>query len=83
MVGVVVSHKMNKTVIIGVDRRIQHAKYKKHITRTHRFKAHDEKNECQVGDKVVVQESCPISKDKHWRVSEILEKATGIEVAEA
>ncbi len=74
-VGLVVSDKMDKTVVVAVtDKRI-HPVYKKTITRTRRFKAHDETNECGVGDKVRIVETRKLSKDKNWRVAEIVEKA--------
>ena len=74
-VGLVVSDKMDKTVVVAVtDKRI-HPVYKKTITRTRRFKAHDETNECGVGDKVRIVETRKLSKDKNWGVAEIVEKA--------
>ena len=66
--GVVVSNKMKKTVVVAVTHSKLHAKYKKHYKITQRFKAHDENNQYQVGDKVVIQETRPISKEKHWLV---------------
>ena len=74
-VGIVVSDKMDKTVVVQVEDRVQHPLYKKIIKRTVRFKAHDENNECGIGDRVEIMETRPLSKDKHWRVSEIIEKA--------
>ncbi len=73
-VGVVVSNKMDKTVVVAVERLVQHPLYKKYIRKTTKFKAHDEKNEAQVGDKVRIMETRPLSKTKRWRVVEILEK---------
>jgi small subunit ribosomal protein S17 len=73
--GVVVSDKMDKTVVFEVERKTQHPKYKRVIKRTTRFKAHDENNECKIGDKIKVMETRPLSKDKRWRVIEILERA--------
>lgn len=73
--GIVSSDKMDKTVVVTVKERVKHPLYKKIINRTVKIKAHDEKNECQVGDKVLIMETRPISKDKHWRVVEIIEKA--------
>ncbi|OGB64927.1 MAG: 30S ribosomal protein S17 [Caldithrix sp. RBG_13_44_9] len=73
-IGVVVSDKMNKTAVIAVERLVQHPVYKKFIKRTSKFKAHDEKNECKIGDKVRIVETRPLSKTKRWRVVEILEK---------
>ena len=74
-VGKVVSDKMDKTVVVIVEDRVAHKTYKKIIGRTYRLKAHDEKNECGVGDIVRVMETRPLSKDKRWRVVEIVEKA--------
>ena len=74
-VGKVVSDKMDKTVVVIVEDRIAHKTYKKIIGRTYRLKAHDENNECGVGDKVKVMETRPLSHDKRWRVVEIVEKA--------
>ena len=74
-VGKVVSDKMDKTVVVIVEDRVAHKKYKKIIGRTYRLKAHDELNECGVGDIVKVMETRPLSKDKRWRVVEIVEKA--------
>ncbi len=73
--GRVVSDKMNKTVVLAVTRRISHPRYNKTVTRTTRFKAHDEKNECKIGDLVRFIETRPLSKDKRWVVLEILEKS--------
>ena len=74
-VGKVVSDKMDKTVVVVVEDRVAHKTYKKIIGRTYRLKAHDENNECGVGDIVRVMETRPLSKDKRWRVVEIVEKA--------
>ena len=74
-VGKVVSNKMDKTVVVIVEDRVAHKKYKKIIGKTYRLKAHDELNECGVGDIVKVMETRPLSKDKRWRVVEIVEKA--------
>lgn len=73
--GTVVSDKMDKTVVVSVERQFAHPIYKKIMKRSARFKAHDETNDCKVGDKVRIMESRPISKDKRWRVVEILERA--------
>ena len=73
--GVVVSDKMDKTVVVAVKDRVKHPLYKKIINRTVRIKAHDEMNECHVGDRVQIMETRPISKDKRWRVTKIVEKA--------
>ena len=74
-VGKVVSDKMDKTVVVIVEDRVAHKTYKKIIGRTYRLKAHDENNECGIGDRVRVMETRPLSKDKHWRMVEIIEKA--------
>ncbi|MHB8845483.1 MAG: 30S ribosomal protein S17 [Nitrospirota bacterium] len=74
-IGRVVSDKMDKTVVLAVTRRIAHSRYNKVVKRTTKYKAHDEKNECKVGDMVRVIETRPISKDKRWKVLEIVEKA--------
>ena len=73
--GVVVSNKMEKTVVVAVERLVQHSLYSKSVRQTVKFKAHDENNESNVGDKVKIMETRPISKDKRWRVIEIVEKA--------
>ena len=74
-VGKVVSDKMDKTVVVIVEDRVAHKTYKKIIGKTYRLKAHDENNECGVGDIIRVMETRPLSKDKRWRVVEIVEKA--------
>ncbi|WAM32432.1 30S ribosomal protein S17 [Caldicellulosiruptor naganoensis] len=74
-IGVVVSDKMDKTVVVAVETLVQHPLYKKTIKRTTKFKAHDENNECRVGDKVLIMETRPLSKEKRWRVVQILERA--------
>ena len=74
-VGKVVSDKMDKTVVVAIEDRVAHPLYKKIMKRTYKLKAHDENNECGVGDKVLVMETRPLSKDKRWRVVEIIEKA--------
>jgi len=73
--GVVVSDRMQKTVIVSVERTVMHPKYKKYLKRRTRVKAHDEKNQCRVGDRVVIAESRPLSRDKRWRIRKILERA--------
>ena len=73
--GKVVSDKMDKTVVVAIADNVQHPLYKKIVKRTVKLKAHDEKNECRVGDRVLVMETRPLSKDKRWRVVEIIEKA--------
>jgi small subunit ribosomal protein S17 len=74
-VGIVVSDKMDKTVVVAVKDWVKHPLYKKIVNRTIKLKAHDEKNECGIGDKVSVMETRPLSKEKRWRVAEIIEKA--------
>ncbi len=74
-VGVVVSDKMDKTVVVAVQERVKHPLYKKIINRTVKFKAHDENNECGIGDTVLIAETRHLSKDKNWRLVEIVEKA--------
>ena len=74
-VGLVTSDKMDKNVVVSIKDRVQHPLYKKIVNRTVKIKAHDEKNECGVGDKVLIMETRPLSKDKRWRVAEIIEKA--------
>ncbi len=73
--GLVVSNKMDKSVVIEVLRRVQHPKYRKFVKRTSRFMAHDEKNECNIGDTVRIMETRPLSKNKCWRLVEIIERA--------
>ena len=75
-VGKVVSDKMDKTIVVAVENRVAHPLYKKIVKRTYKLKAHDENNECRVGDKVLVMETRPLSKDKRWRLVESMEKAT-------
>jgi small subunit ribosomal protein S17 len=74
-VGIVVSDKMDKTVVVRVDRLVKEKMYKKYIRRTSKFKAHDETNACREGDKVMIIESRPLSKTKKWRVRKIIQKA--------
>jgi len=74
-VGVVTSDKMQKTIVVAVVTSIRHPKYKKIIKRTYKLKAHDENNDCGIGDTVRVMETRPLSKDKRWRLVEILERA--------
>ncbi len=73
--GVVVSNAMDKTVVVTVSRLVKHPQYKKYVKRRTRFKAHDESNECNVGDRVAIAETRPLSKQKRWRVQRIMEKA--------
>ena len=74
-VGKVVSDKMDKTIVVAIADSVQHPLYKKIIKRTYKLKAHDENNECRVGDTVRVMETRPLSKDKRWRLVEVIEKA--------
>ena len=74
-VGMVVSDKMDKTIVVAISERVKHPLYKKIVSRTKKFKAHDEHNECGIGDTVEITETRPISKDKCWRVSRVVEKA--------
>ena len=74
-VGVVVSDKMDKTIVVAVKDSVQHPLYKKIMKRTKKFKAHDEQNQCGIGDTVRVMETRPLSKDKRWRLTQIIEKA--------
>jgi len=76
-VGYVVSNKMNKTVVVEIERSVIHPRYRKVLRRVTKFKAHDEENACKVGDRVRMIETRPISKDKHMRVVEVLEKGQG------
>ncbi len=73
--GKVVSDKMDKTIVVAVEDHVKHPLYKKIVKRTYKLKAHDEQNECRVGDTVKVMETRPLSKDKRWRFVEIIEKA--------
>ena len=74
-VGTVVSDKMDKTIVVAVKDNVQHPLYKKILKRTVKFKAHDENNECRIGDRVMIMETRPLSKDKNWRLVKIIEKA--------
>ena len=75
LVGKVVSNKMDKTIVVAMEDSVKHPLYNKIVKRTVKFKAHDENNECNIGDRVRVMETRPLSKDKRWRVVEIIEKA--------
>ena len=77
-IGIVVSDKMDKTVVVKVDNIVKHPVYKKYIKRRVTYKAHDEQNVCGAGDKVLIVETRPLSKDKRWRVREILEKHVSV-----
>ncbi|HIU93521.1 MAG TPA: 30S ribosomal protein S17 [Candidatus Aphodomorpha intestinavium] len=74
-IGVVVSDKMDKTIVVAIKTKVRHPLYGKMVNRTRKFKAHDEQNECGVGDTVKIMETRPLSKDKRWRLVEIVEKA--------
>ena len=74
-VGKVVSDKMDKTIVVAVEDHVKHPLYRKIVKRTYKLKAHDEQNECKIGDTVKVMETRPLSKDKRWRLVEIMEKA--------
>mgnify|MGYP000249177942 FL=1 len=74
-VGLVTSDKMDKTIVVSVTDNVKHPLYKKIVKRTYKLKAHDENNECRIGDRVKVMETRPLSKDKRWRLVEIVEKA--------
>lgn len=75
LIGTIVSNKMDKTVVVLVERMVKHSLYHKYIRRRSKFAAHDEANQCNIGDKVRITESRPISRSKKWRVTEIVEKA--------
>ena len=74
-IGKVVSDKMDKTVVVAIEDNVKHPLYNKIVKRTYKLKAHDENNECNIGDRVKVMETRPLSKDKRWRLVEIIEKA--------
>ena len=74
-VGKVVSNKMDKTIVVAIEDRVRHPLYKKIVNKTYKLKAHDENNECSIGDTVRVMETRPLSKDKRWRLVRIVEKA--------
>lgn len=75
--GTVVSNKMDKTVVVLVERLVKHSKYRKYLRARKKYKAHDEKNACQIGDQVEIVETRPLSKDKRWAVRSILRRAVG------
>ena len=75
MIGTVTSNKMDKTIVVSVETSVKHPLYGKFVKRTYKLKAHDENNVCQIGDKVKVMETRPLSKDKRWRLVEVIEKA--------
>lgn len=74
-IGTVTSAAMDKTIVVQVEQMVQHAKYKKYIRRRVKFKAHDDRNDCHVGDRVVIVECRPLSKEKKWRLREIVKRA--------
>lgn len=74
-IGVVVSNKMERSIMVAIERKVAHPIYKKYFKKTTKLMAHDEKNECNVGDKVKIMETRPLSKNKNWRLVEIVEKA--------
>ncbi len=74
-IGKVVSDKMNKTVVVAVEDHVKHPMYGKIVKRTYKLKAHDENNDCKIGDRIKVMETRPLSKDKRWRLVEIIERA--------
>ena len=75
MIGTVTSNKMDKTIVVSVETSVKHPIYGKVVKRTYKLKAHDEENQCQIGDKVKVMETRPLSRDKRWRLVEVMEKA--------
>ncbi len=79
LIGVVVSDKMDKTVVVMVESLVKHPLYGKYIKKRKKYMAHDEKNECKIGDRVMIEETRPLSKRKRWRVKEILERAKVLE----
>lgn len=74
-VGKVISDKMDKTIVVAIEDNVKHPLYKKIVKRTYKLKAHDENNECKIGDRVKVMETRPLSRDKRWRLVEVVEKA--------
>lgn len=81
--GVVVSNRMQNTVVVTVERMVMHPKYRKYVKRRAKVKAHDGKNECQIGDRVLIVECRPLSREKRWRVSQILERGAATDGGEA
>lgn len=81
--GLVVSDRMQKTVVVSIERMVQHARYKKVLKRRTKVKAHDERNQCHVGDRVLIVECRPLSRDKRWRVSKVIERTRAAEGAGA
>lgn len=82
-IGIVVSDKMDKTVVVMVERLVRHPLYKKYIRRRRKFMAHDEENTCRIGDKVLIEETRPLSRHKRWRVRQILERAKILDKGES
>jgi small subunit ribosomal protein S17 len=80
--GVVISDRMQKTVVVSLERTVMHPKYKKILRRRTKVKAHDESNQCHIGDRVVIVECRPLSRDKRWRVSKVLERARTIDAVQ-
>ena len=74
-IGIVTSDKMQKSIVVSVERKVKHPKYGKFVKKTTKFVAHDENNDCNIGDTVRIMETCPLSKSKNWRLVEILERA--------
>lgn len=74
-IGTVVSDKMEKTVVVAIVRRYMHPKYRKYVKERNRYKVHDQDNECRIGDRVVIEETRPLSRSKRWKIKEIIEKA--------
>lgn len=81
--GVVISDRMQKTVVISLERTVMHPKYQKVLRRRTKVKAHDESNQCHIGDRVLIVECRPLSRDKRWRVSKVLERARTIDAAQS
>lgn len=77
-IGFVVSDKMEKTAVVAVTRRVMHPVYKKYVKERKKYKVHDERNECGIGDRVIIEETRPMSRHKRWRLKEILEKAPAV-----
>jgi len=77
-IGMVVSDKMDKTVVVEITRRVKHGMYGKFLKKRMRYKAHDENNESKVGDQVLIEETRPMSREKRWRIKQTLQKATGV-----
>lgn len=77
-IGVVVSDRMEKTVVVSISTKVMHPKYKKFVTRRVKYKAHDETNDCRPGDRVEIEETRPMSREKRWRVARVLERAPQI-----